>query len=1201
MKRFSSLFVTLVGISLIGMVSPLQAQQLEGLNQALRHLQQNSSQWNLTAEDLKGFTVSHEHQSEHNGVSHIYFAQTHEGIEIYNAVSGIHLKDGKVFFVADRFIADVASRVNALKPALKPEKALLRVADDLGMSEKRRDIRILHAEKNHTAEFAGGNISRSTIPAHLMYYPTSTGSLRLSWVLEIEDPRSADHWMTFVDAHTGMVLEKINHTISCTFPGHNHSAQLISDECLQEAGLQRMAMPAQTPTESESPTPFADGASYNVFPVPVESPLHGQRKIVSNPADPTASPYGWHDTNGVPGAEYTITRGNNTYTYLDANADNRPDTIVIPNGGANLSFNYTFNPNLEPSKSRAAAITQLFYMNNIMHDFSYQYGFTEAAGNFQQNNYGKGGRPNDAVNAEAQDGEGTDNANFAAGVDGNPGRMQMYIWSGAGGNSYIEAPAGIAGKYPIRAASFGQRLSTIPLSGEIAVGIDASTNANLGCQTLLNPANLKGKIVLIDRGTCTFERKALNAQLAGAIACVICNFENTLPAGLADDAGVSGVTIPAVGMRSGDCELMKQALANRETVRLTLVAPEINGPDSLDASFDNGIVAHEYAHGISIRLTGGPSVSTCLLNDEQMGEGWSDFFALVTTVKPDQNGKLARGIGNYVLYEDLQGTGIRRAAYSTDLKVNNQTYDAIIGTRAGSNPSGSVAPHPVGEVWAATLWDLYWAFVDKYGWDADLYRGKGGNNIAIQLVMDGLKLQNCSPGFIDGRDAILAADAINNGGANECLIWEVFARRGLGWSADQGSTNERNDGLEAFDKRPECIKTLKVEKVVNGIVNAGDTINVTLLVYNHKDTPVNTAILSDELPSGLTMIPTSVIGSNKTTLNSGLVSFELGKLDAGSSKVIRYSAVSNRNKPSIRQVIDDVEGTSLLAQTSLEGPDTFRISSTNPYKGNKAWMIPGGRSSVDQVLYLKNPILVSGRQPVLRFFHDYAIEAAQDAGIVEISTNGGSIWEVIPDSLIFRNGYPRPVIYLTFSMPNLRGFSGTSGKYVPSYVNLSKYIGQQIQVRFRYGSNTDGNGPIRSQGWSIDDIEFMDLVNYDGEVCLTTAEGDKVCSKAPSKGTLVEPGTITTSTRDLQGQARIAIYPNPTGDRINVQLDGLPAGKAQAMLLSTEGRILQTQEMSNRNAESRLLAFDLSSLPAGIYLMQIKGEGLNRVEKVVKF
>ena len=79
------------------------------------------------------------------------------------------------------------------------------------------------------------------------------------------------------------------------------------------------------------------------------------------------------------------------------------------------------------------------------------------------------------------------------------------------------------------------------------------------------------------------------------------------------------------------------------------------------------------------------------------------------------------------------------------------------------------------------------------------------------------------------------------------------------------------------------------------------------------------------------------------------------------------------------------------------------------------------------------------------------------------------------------------------------------------------------------------------------------------------------------------------------------IYPNPTGDQINVQLEGLPAGRAQAILLSAEGRVLQTQSMQNRDADSSLLAFDLSSLPAGIYLMHVKGEGVNRVEKVVKY
>ena len=104
------------------------------------------------------------------------------------------------------------------------------------------------------------------------------------------------------------------------------------------------------------------------------------------------------------------------------------------------------------------------------------------------------------------------------------------------------------------------------------------------------------------------------------------------------------------------------------------------------------------------------------------------------------------------------------------------------------------------------IWDLNWAFIDQYGFDTDFYTGTGGNNIAMQLVIDGLKLQNCSPGFVDGRDAILQADELTNGGANRCLIWEAFANRGLGLNASQGSPFNSNDGIENFDipTGPDC-------------------------------------------------------------------------------------------------------------------------------------------------------------------------------------------------------------------------------------------------------------------------------------------------------------------------------------------------------------------------------------------------------------
>jgi hypothetical protein len=94
--------------------------------------------------------------------------------------------------------------------------------------------------------------------------------------------------------------------------------------------------------------------------------------------------------------------------------------------------------------------------------------------------------------------------------------------------------------------------------------------------------------------------------------------------------------------------------------------------------------------------------------------------------------------------------------------------------------------------------------VDVYGWDPDLYNGNGGNNIAFQLVLDGMKLQPCSPGFVDGRNAILAADVANYEGENRCEIWRAFAKRGLGVNASQGSSNNRFDGVEDFTLPPDC-------------------------------------------------------------------------------------------------------------------------------------------------------------------------------------------------------------------------------------------------------------------------------------------------------------------------------------------------------------------------------------------------------------
>ena len=171
---------------------------------------------------------------------------------------------------------------------------------------------------------------------------------------------------------------------------------------------------------------YVDAAQGTVY---TESPNAGPRQLVSFVGDTVINTsFGWMGTS-------TVTTGNNVEAYLDTNADNLPDTnngTGLSNGHAfasNQDFTFPFSTTVDPRTQQAAVVTNLFYYNNIMHDFSYALGFTETARNFQTNNYGRGGTGNDSVRAEAQDGSGTNNANFATPPDGSRPRMQQYLFT----------------------------------------------------------------------------------------------------------------------------------------------------------------------------------------------------------------------------------------------------------------------------------------------------------------------------------------------------------------------------------------------------------------------------------------------------------------------------------------------------------------------------------------------------------------------------------------------------------------------------------------------------------------------------------------------------------------------------------------------------------------------------------------------------
>jgi len=217
-----------------------------------------------------------------------------------------------------------------------------------------------------------------------------------------------------------------------------------------------------------------------------------------------------------------------------------------------------------------------------------------------------------------------------------------------------------------------------------------------------------------------------------------------------------------------------------------------------DGDFDNSVIFHESAHGLSTRIGGlanGKTRASCLIGPQQMGEGWSDWYGLVLTGKQGDKDVMARGTGQYLFAKDAPGLTIRQEPYSTDQNINNFTYASI-------NPLTEV--HAVGAVWTEAIWEVYWALTNKYGFEGDLLNfdpkdpKEPGNKRALLYITEGLKDTACPQTgltFLDGRDGIIEAAMDNFGGQDVCTVWKAFAQYGLGsdaTSVDPNPASARN-------------------------------------------------------------------------------------------------------------------------------------------------------------------------------------------------------------------------------------------------------------------------------------------------------------------------------------------------------------------------------------------------------------------------
>lgn len=1175
------LLTGLIAFSAVG----LFAQDASPRITALRFLQENPIKFELTKNDVADVKVVREYRTKHNGVTHVWVQQQHHGIPVFNGLFGLHVKpNGEVVHLGHRFVNDLGNRTNTDLPSLSAAKALEMAMVNLGFTGF--PVPALRSKINEqNLVFEGGSISRNDIPVSAAYVLANNGTVRLSWQMVIDQANTPDLWTITVDAQTGTISTKLNHTTYCQL-GHGHRGG-GADECAATTQQSTVNAKPATPNAQQSVMDeLLVDEKYNVFALPLESPIHGNRSVVTNPADAQASPYGWLDTNGATGADYTYTRGNNVWAFDDSPSDDTPDPSESADGSATLEFDFPFDPNAEPTTNKLSAITNLFYMNNMIHDVFYRYGFDEESGNFQANNYGNGGLGNDEVYAQAIDGSGTDNANFSTPADGGHGRMQMYVWNRAGGKIVnVNGPGAVIGNYGGASSDgngWGAPITTTPVTGDVVFVTDGSASASLGCNPPVN--DVAGKIVMVDRGECEFGLKALNVQEAGGIACIICNFEDAT-VGMAAGAVGGQVTIPAVMMKKSDCDLLRQYAGAGLNISIGL--PNVSGPLQRDGDFDNGIIAHEFHHGISNRLTG--TGAACLGNTEQMGEGWSDWAGLILTVEPGDQGSDKRGIGTYALYQETDGQGIRRYPYSTDMTIAPLTYSAV--------PSSAV-PHGVGEVWSNMIWDLYWAMVEKYGWDADINNTTSGNHRAVQLVVDGMKFQPCNPGFIDGRDAIMAADIVNYDGVDTCLISSVFARRGLGYFASQGDSGSAGDGIENFDPIPTCIKELKIKKVTSTpTVEPGDNVSFEITVTNHKDAAATNVVVTDELPAGLTLVSASDGG----TVVGGEVRWDLGTMQSGNVKTLTYTAKSAAGIGSnryFRDLLDDeLEWYSNIVDPATGEIFIHQTDVVHPGSGTGAWAGRNVAIASDYVLETTLNLTVSGSKPALRFWHQYETEAGVDAGFLEVKDLADPLeqWQRLPKEKTIRGGYDGGVQYATFAIPFLYGFSGNSNGWKQSYFDLSDFAGKNITFRFRFGSDL-ADAPVNG-AWYIDEVEVMDLFNYAGEACITADGGDQACASAPEYGVIVQPVMVGTEEPN-QTLLSMLVQPNPADDMLNISLGQALEGQVVITLVAADGRTVMSHTTKGLGL-GQVLTLNVQNVPAGVYSVRLQNAAGSSVQKVV--
>ena len=155
-------------------------------------------------------------------------------------------------------------------------------------------------------------------------------------------------------------------------------------------------------------------------------------------------------------------------------------------------------------------------------------------------------------------------------------------------------------------------------------------------------------------------------------------------------------------------------------------------------------------------------------------------------------------------------------------------------------------------------------------------------------------------------------------------------------------------------------------------------------------------------------------------------------------------------------------------------------------------------------------------------------------------------------------------------------------------------MGKDVQIRFRFGTipNTHAGA-----GWMIDDIEYMELLAYNEEVCVATDQGDFECTIAPEHGTIVDSRENPVSTDKIVTKLSSIIYPNPATDLVTIAMTTDHIQEVEISLQTLDGKQLFAQSLTMSGND--LVNIQTQSLPAGMYLIRVSSGTEMHIEKLV--